>query len=358
VPTTRQRFTTIEWRDGAVMMLDQRLLPEEEIYNTYTTVPQIAEAIKAMVIRGAPAIGCAAAFGVALAAQAAATDGPDAVRHAVKDASNTLSKTRPTAVNLMWALERMMTRLEAEMASSNGASGPSIADALLEEAQQIIDEDAEANKAMGRFGAELIPAKATLLTHCNTGALATGGYGTALGVIRASAEQGKAIRVLADETRPWLQGARLTAWELQRDGIDVTVITDSTAGALMRAGQVDAAVVGADRIAANGDVANKIGTYTLAVLCLHHGIPFYVAAPISTVDLSTPSGDEIPIEERPGEEVALVGGLRFVPEGVAVKNMAFDITPAELVTAIVTERGVARPPYDESLALLASAREA
>jgi methylthioribose-1-phosphate isomerase len=307
-----------------------------------------------MVIRGAPAIGCAAALGVALAADRAAAQGPDAVVHAVREAAELLATTRPTAVNLFWALERMRSKTAAARASSD--SGRALARALLDEARRIIDEDVASNRALGRYGAELLPATGTVLTHCNAGALATGGYGTALGVIRAAVEQGKRIAVLADETRPWLQGARLTAWELHRDGIDVTVITESMAGALMRGGRVDAAVVGADRIAANGDVANKIGTYTVAVLCRHHHVPFYVAAPTSTIDLATPTGEEIPIEERPHEEVAIIGGTRFVPEGVPVRNIAFDVTPAELVDAIVTERGVARAPYRESLAALVAPR--
>lgn len=342
----------IEWRDGAVVMLDQRLLPREEKFNNYKTASEIAEAIRVMVIRGAPAIGCAAAFGVVLDARAAAPKGRDALRQAVREASDILATSRPTAVNLVWALERMSAHLDTIETDRPDASPKAIAEALLDEARRIVDEDIAANRKMGLYGAKLIPHKATILTHCNTGALATGGYGTALGVIRAAHEEGKRVRVLADETRPWLQGARLTSWELDRDGIDVTVITDSMAGELMRQGHIDAAIVGSDRIAANGDVANKIGTYTVAVLCRHHGIPFYVAAPLSTVDLSTPSGDTIPIEERPHEEVAIIGGTRFVPEGVPVRNIAFDITPAELVTAIITERGVARQPYESSLSEL------
>lgn len=347
-----QTVKTITWHDGAVVMLDQRLLPETERYNRYMTVPEVAEAIRTMVIRGAPAIGCAAALGVALAASSAVDQGLDAVDSAARAAAELLSKTRPTAVNLYWAIERMIARLDVATVQSNALSAPALVEALLAEAKDIIDEDVAANQRMGRFGAELIPHEATILTHCNTGALATGGYGTALGVIRASVEAGKTIRVLADETRPWLQGARLTAWELHRDGIDVTVITDSMAGELMRRRQIDAAIVGADRIAANGDVANKIGTYTVAVLCQHHGLPFFVAAPTSTVDPSTPSGEEIPIEERPHEEVTTIGTKRFVPDGVPVRNIAFDITPAKFISAIITERGVARPPYEASLSQL------
>ena len=345
---------TVEWRDGAVVMIDQRLLPGAEVFVSCGTASQVADAIRTMVIRGAPAIGCAAALGVALAADSAADHGADAVVRAAEGAAELLATTRPTAVNLFWALERM--RAKAVELGPVSPSGRALASALLDEARRIVDEDVAANRAMGRLGAALLPSTATVLTHCNAGALATGGYGTALGVIRAAVEQGKRIAVLADETRPRLQGARLTAWELQRDGIDVTVITDSMAGALMRLGRIDAAVVGADRIAANGDVANKIGTYTVAVLCRHHGVPFYVAAPTSTIDLATPTGDEIPIEERPHEEVTIIGGTRFVPEGVPVRNMAFDVTPAGLIDAIVTERGVARAPYQEALAAIAAPR--
>lgn len=344
-----QNIKPITWQDDAVVMLDQRLLPETERYNSYTTVAEVADAIRTMVIRGAPAIGCAAALGVTLGASTAVERGFNDAVSAAREAADLLSKTRPTAVNLSWAIERMISRLDVATGQPSDRSAPFLVEALLSEANAIIEEDVAANQRMGRFGAQLLPHEATILTHCNTGALATGGYGTALGVIRAAVEAGKTIRVLADETRPWLQGARLTAWELQRDAIDVTVITDSTAGELMRQGQIDAAIVGADRIAANGDVANKIGTYTVAVLCQYHGLPFYVAAPTSTVDRSTPSGDGIPIEERPHEEVTTIGTKQFVPEGVAVRNIAFDITPAELVSAIITERGVARPPYKASL---------
>jgi methylthioribose-1-phosphate isomerase len=353
-----QNVRPLAWSDGAVVMLDQRVLPETEHYNTYTTVEEVAEAIRTMVIRGAPAIGCAAALGVTLAARSVVNESVEAVDRAARDAAALLAKTRPTAVNLSWALERMLTRLDLLAHDADEITAQQLVDRLLAEATCIIDEDVEANRQMGRFGAELLPPKATVLTHCNTGALATGGYGTALGVIRAAVESGKTIRVYADETRPWLQGARLTAWELDRDGIDVTVITDSTAGALMSQGQIDAAIVGSDRIAANGDVANKIGTYTVAVLCRHHGIPFYVAAPMSTVDLSTPSGEHIPIEERPHEEVTTIGMKRFVPESVPVRNIAFDITPASLVSAIITEKGVARPPYSTSLSHMTNTTKA
>ena len=345
-----QSFKAFEWQDGAVVMLDQRLLPSQEMYNRYGSVEEVAEAIRQMVVRGAPAIGCAAALGVALAAHNASRDTDDrgSVEQAARAAIELLQQTRPTAVNLFGALARM----EQVLIGTGESPGRDLADALLQEAQQMIDEDAEANRRLGHFGAALLPAKATVLTHCNTGALATAGYGTALGVIRAAVEEGKAIRVLADETRPLLQGARLTAWELHREGIPVTVIPDNQAAALMRLGRVDAAIVGADRIAANGDVANKIGTYGLAVLCRHHGIPFFVAAPTTTIDLATPVGGEIPIEQRAEEEVAVIGTIRFTPEHVPASNLAFDVTPRELVDAIITERGVARAPYDESLAAL------
>ncbi len=341
-----KEFFTIDWRDRAVVMLDQRLLPEKEIYNEYRSVPEVADAICTMVIRGAPAIGCAAAFGIALAADKAAENGRAAVEAAITEATEILAGTRPTAVNLFWALDRM----KATAVEHPEASGSELAKVLLDEALLVVKEDIEANRAMGHFGAELIPRKSTVLTHCNAGALATGGYGTALGVIRAMKEQGKEVRVYADETRPLLQGARLTAWELQRDGIEVTVCTDSMAGYLMSKGEIDAAVVGTDRTAANGDVANKIGTYSVAVLCREHGVPFYVAAPTSTIDLDTPTGEQIPIEQRDPEEVTIIGGTRFVPEGVPVHSPAFDVTPARLVSAIITENGVARAPYVQSLA--------
>ena len=342
---------SIDWRDGAVVMLDQRLLPERETYNVYKTVPEVAEAITSMVIRGAPAIGCAAAMGVALAAFNGRDSGPEATRRAAAEAATALAATRPTAVNLAWALARMRKTLE-ELGSDS--DGEALAERLVEEALKIRDEDGASNRRMGRLGAKLLPRKCNVLTHCNTGALATGGYGTALGVIRAAVEEGKRIRVYADETRPLFQGARLTAWELARDGIDVTLITDSAAGSLMRAARVDVAVVGADRIAANGDVANKIGTYTVAVLCRAHGVPFYVAAPTSTVDLDVATGEDIPIEERPPEEVTTVGSTVIAPSAARVRNEAFDVTPARYVTAIITEAGVARPPYDESLPVLLS----
>ncbi len=344
--TVMQTFKPLEWHDGAVIMLDQRLLPAEEKYTSYHSAAEVGDAIRAMVIRGAPAIGCAAALGVALDAASAADEGAASVRRAVQDAASLLANARPTAVNLFWALERC--RRAVDQTSRN--SGPELAQTLLDLGLHLIEEDGADNRRMGRHGADLLPAKVSILTHCNTGALATGGWGTALGIIRSAVEMGKDVRVFADETRPWLQGARLTAWELQKDNIDVTVIPDSAAASLMQRGEVDTVIVGADRITATGDVANKIGTYSLAILCQHHGLPFYVAAPTSTIDPLTTSGDEIPIEERPEEEVTIIGGTRFVPRGVPARNMAFDVTPSEMITAIITEQGVVRQPYDKNLA--------
>jgi methylthioribose-1-phosphate isomerase len=332
-------------------MIDQRRLPGEEIYLRCRTAGEVAVAIREMAIRGAPAIGVAAAMGLALAVRASSDRGPGLAAEFDR-ACRELAATRPTAVNLFWAIERMRARFARE----TGRGQAAVAGALLEEARAIAEEDLAACRRMGDLGAELIPAGARLLTHCNAGALATAGYGTALGVIRSAARQGKVKNVFADETRPYLQGARLTAWELARDGIPTTLIADNMAGHLMSRAEVDAVVVGADRIAANGDVANKIGTYTVAVLAREHGLPFYVVAPVSTIDLATPSGDHIPIEERPAEEVTHHAGRRLAPEGIAVRNPAFDVTPHRFVTAIVCERGVARPPYVESLRALAEGR--
>jgi methylthioribose-1-phosphate isomerase len=334
-------------------MIDQRRLPAEEVYLRCRTVPEVASAIRDMAIRGAPAIGVAAALGLALAARGTKAEGA-ALREAFDRACEELGATRPTAVNLFWAIERMRRRFERESAGA----GAALRDALLAEALAIEEEDLAACRRMGDLGAELLPAGARVLTHCNAGALATAGYGTALGVIRSAARAGKVRNVFADETRPYLQGARLTAWELTRDGIPTTLIADNMAGHLMSRAEVDAVIVGADRIAANGDVANKIGTYTLAVLARENGLPFYVAAPVSTIDLDTPSGADIPIEERPADEVTHHGGRRLAPEGVSVRNPAFDVTPSRYVTAIVCERGVARAPYPESLRALAAGRRA
>jgi len=338
---------TIEWKDDAVVMIDQRKLPGAEVYVTCKTANEVAKAIKTMVIRGAPAIGVAAAMGIAVGMTRSRATGTKQFTTEFQKTCELLAATRPTAVNLFWAIERMKKAFAA--AAHEGQSVDEIKRRLVDEARAIHDEDVQSCRTMGAHGAELVPSSARILTHCNAGALATAGYGTALGVIRAAAEQGKTIAVLADETRPFLQGARLTAWELIRDGINTTVITDNMAGAMMRLGQVDLVVVGADRIAANGDVANKIGTYSVAVLAKEHGIPFYVAAPLSTVDLNTPDGSRIPIEERNEREVTHVGTNRVTPVGALIRNPAFDVTPSTYVTAIITERGIARAPFQESL---------
>jgi methylthioribose-1-phosphate isomerase len=341
---------TIEWKDDAVVMIDQRKLPSAEVYVTCRTAAEVAKAIKTMVIRGAPAIGVAAAMGIALGMRRSGATGTKQFTTEFQKTCDVMAATRPTAVNLFWAIERMK-KVFAD-AAQGGCSVDEIKQRLEAEARRIHDEDVESCRRMGAHGAALVPQDARILTHCNAGALATAGYGTALGVIRAAAEQGKRVAVLADETRPFLQGARLTAWELVKDGIDTTVITDNMAGSMMRLGNVDLVVVGADRIAANGDVANKIGTYAVAVLAKEHNIPFYVAAPISTVDLQTPDGAGIPIEERNDKEVTHVGSSRITPEGARIRNPAFDVTPSKYVTAIITERGIARAPYEESLAAL------
>jgi methylthioribose-1-phosphate isomerase len=331
---------TLRWTDAGVVMIDQRRLPREEVYVTCRDYREVAEAIRRMVIRGAPAIGVAAAMGVALGVLRSLD--PEADFDAICD---TLAATRPTAVNLFWALARMR-KLYAGL---RGRPVEEIRQRLVAEAREMWREDVATNEAMGRHGAPLIPDGKTVLTHCNAGALATAGYGTALGVIRAAVAAGKKIDVMAGETRPFLQGARLTAWELQRDGIPVTVITDNMAGHFLKSGRIGCVVVGADRIAANGDVANKIGTYAVAVLARENQVPFYVAAPISTLDLTLGSGEEIPLEQRPPEEVTHVLGAPITPEEVGVENPAFDVTPNRYVTAIITERGVARAPYGETL---------
>jgi len=333
---------TIQWTNAGVVMIDQTRLPLEETYVTCTSYEQVAEAIRSMVIRGAPAIGVAAAMGIALGMQHAQEPDADAQFDTICE---TLARTRPTAVNLFWAIDRMKQRHQ----SLHGKSLAEIREALIAEAQQIRLEDIAINQAIGRCGAELVPDGKTVLTHCNAGALATAGYGTALGVIRAAVASGKQIDVFADETRPFLQGARLTVWELQKDDIPATLITDNMAGHFLRSGRIGCVVVGADRIAANGDVANKIGTYSIAVLAKENNVPFFVAAPVSTLDLSLPSGDQIPIEQRDASEVTHVFGTRVAPEGTTVENPAFDVTPQRYVTAIITERGVARAPYTESL---------
>lgn len=342
---------TIEWTDGGVAMLDQRRLPAEETYHCCRDYREVAEAIRSMIIRGAPAIGVAAAMGIALGVKHAASGAGDRLREQFDRICETIAATRPTARNLFWAVERMRGVFAREI----GRGPDAVRAALIEEALAMHREDVAANRAMGRFGQELIPPRARILTHCNAGALATAGYGTALGVIRAAVEAGKQVEVFADETRPFLQGARLTAWELHKDGIPVTVITDGMAGHFLRRGAIDCVIVGADRIAANGDVANKIGTYSVAVLAKENGVPFYVAAPLSTVDLAVADGSLIPIEERDASEVCTVCGVRTVPEGVRVRNPAFDVTPHRYVGAIVTERGIARPPYGEALRALSGA---
>jgi len=323
---------TLKWEGDSLLILDQRRIPHKTEFLECRDHEEVAQAIKSMAVRGAPAIGIAAAYGVVLGVKKLSLKDIDVI-------IDVLSKTRPTAVNLFWALERMRERAKTATSWED----------LLEEAKKIHEEDVRANERMGEYGADLVPDNAGILTHCNAGALATGGFGTALGVIRSAVLKGKKVRVYADETRPVLQGARLTAWELMMDNIDVTLITDNMAGYLMSKGEIDLIIVGADRIAVNGDVANKIGTYSLAVLANHHGIPFYVAAPVSTIDINISSGKDIPIEERNPKEVVEIAGVRVAPEGVKVLNPAFDITPAELISAIITEKGVLRPPFKEEL---------
>ncbi len=339
---------TIAREDNAVVMIDQRKLPAEEVYVRCETAAEVARAIKTMVIRGAPAIGVAAAMGIALGMRASKASGTQKLAAEFYKTCELMAGTRPTAVNLFWAIDRMKRAFAT--AAGAGESVDQIKDRLDHEAQLIHDEDVASCRAIGAYGAAVVPVDARILTHCNAGALATAGYGTALGVIRGAVEQGKQVTVYADETRPFLQGARLTAWELVRDGIPTTVITDNMAGALMHQGKVNFVVVGADRIAANGDTANKIGTYSVAILAREHQIPFYVAAPLSTIDLNTPDGHHIPIEERQAKEVTHLRGTRLTPDGAAVWNPAFDVTPHALIAGIITERGIFRPPYIESLA--------
>ena len=343
---------TLEWTDAGVRFIDQTKLPTEETYVTCKDYEEVADAIRTMIVRGAPAIGVAAAMGVALGTQQSRAKTLPELERDFDTICAVLAGTRPTAVNLFWAIQRMRDRFE----QLRPLPTEKIKAELVAEAQRMLVEDIAANKTMGRYGAVLLPGSGGVLTHCNAGALATAGYGTALGVIRAAVESGKKLNVFADETRPFLQGSRLTAWELMKDGIPITLIADNMAGAMMRQGKIDAVIVGADRIAANGDVANKIGTYTVAVLAREHGIPFYVAAPISTVDLNTPDGSKIPIEQRDLTEVTHLAGKQIAPDGVQVENPAFDVTPSKYVTAIITERGVARAPYEESLAALVAGR--
>ena len=338
---------TVEWTKDGIRMIDQRLLPSEETYLMLRSYEEVAEAIRKMVIRGAPAIGIAAAMGIALGASQSVGSSVADIDDDLQYICEVMGKTRPTAVNLFWAIERMRTTFQKNKHLDDVEK---VKQALIDEALAIYEEDLAANRAIGRHGGELIKDGATVLTHCNAGALATGGdYGTALGVIRGARDAGKRVAVIADETRPYLQGLRLTAWELAKDDIPVTVITDNMAGHVMKGGKVDAVVVGADRIAANGDTANKIGTYMVAVLAREHGVPFYVAAPLTTLDLTLASGEEIPIEERDSIEITHIRNHQLAPDGVQVHNPAFDVTPHEFITAIITDKGVARPPYSKSL---------
>jgi methylthioribose-1-phosphate isomerase len=347
-PQTAARVETLRWRAGALEMIDQRVLPMRLEYRRYDTAEGVAEAIRSMVVRGAPAIGCAAAYGVALAARGLSLRARAGFADGLEDAFRLLAVSRPTAVNLTWALARQRRVTQA----LGAAEPPVIARALLSEAHAIRDQDIAANRAMGAHGAPLIPDGARVLTHCNAGALATAGHGTALGVIRSAAEGGKRVSVWADETRPFLQGARLTCWELMQDRIPVTLIADGAGALLMSRDEVDLVIVGADRVAANGDTANKVGTYPLAALAQRHGIPFYVACPLSTIDLSLEHGGLIPIEERASEEVTGFGGTRWAPQGVSVRNPAFDVTPAQLISALITERGIVHRPDRDKLRAL------
>jgi methylthioribose-1-phosphate isomerase len=343
-----QSFDTLRWVQERLEMIDQRLLPARIEYRSYDSAAGVAEGIRTMVVRGAPAIGCAAAYGIALAAQQLRLSAQPEFAAGMNSAFTQLAASRPTAVNLFWALQRMR-RIWEEFHEQDSLA---VSQRLLLEAHEVLAEDIRINRSLGGYGAVLLEDGARVLTHCNAGALATGGHGTALGVIRSAVASGKRISVLADETRPFLQGARLTAWELMQDGIPVTLITDNMAGHLMATGQIDAVVVGTDRVAANGDVANKIGTYMVAVLAHRHDIPFYVACPLSTIDLASPDGSSIPIEERSGDEVLGYGAVQWAAAGVSVRNPAFDVTPAELVTALITEKGIVRAPDRAKLAAL------
>jgi len=343
---------TIAWQDDEIVMIDQRKLPGSEVYVRCKTATEVARAIKTMVIRGAPAIGVAAAMGIAIGMRRSKSPGTKKFAAEFTTLCDLMAGTRPTAVNLFWAIARMKRSFAAGVQA--GESVDELKVRLAREAHQIHDEDLQSCKDLGRFGADVVPAHARILTHCNAGALATAGYGTALGVIRAAAEQGKVDQVFADETRPFLQGARLTAWELVRDNVPTTVITESMAGPLMQRGGIDFVVVGADRIAANGDVANKIGTYTVAMMAHAHHVPFYVAAPLSTIDLATPDGSQIPIEQRSAREMTHHGSTQLTPAGASVWNPAFDVTPHHLIAGIITEKGIIRPPYHDTLKQLFS----
>ncbi|MDR3765357.1 MAG: S-methyl-5-thioribose-1-phosphate isomerase [Acidobacteriota bacterium] len=345
---------TLKWTDNGVLFIDQTKLPTEEVWVNCRTHEEVADAIRTMIVRGAPAIGCAAAMGIALGARDLDAKGISEFRNGFGQICRLMGETRPTAVNLFWAIRRMQRRFE-ELSTR---PLPLIKQMLIDEALAIYHEDIATNRTMGANGAPLLPAEGGVLTHCNAGALATAGYGTALGVIRAAVESGKKLHVFADETRPFLQGARLTAWELMKDNIPVTLISDNMAGYMMAKGKIQAVIVGADRIAANGDTANKIGTYSVAILAREHGIPMYIAAPFSTVDLETADGSGIPIEQRSPREVTHIGGKQIAPTGVLVENPAFDVTPAKYIRAIITERGVATAPFGESLQKLAEQKPA
>lgn len=344
IETANRSLQTVAWKEGRVCLIDQTVLPGRLEYVEMADWREVVEAIRTMIVRGAPAIGCTAALGMALGARSLDSADRAAFLCRLEEMADAFRASRPTAVNLFWAVDRMVALAEQT------AGGPAaIQAAMLAEALRMLEEDVEVNRRMGRYGAERLPESGSVLTHCNAGALATVGYGTALGVIRAAVEAGKRIHVYADETRPRLQGMKLTAWEMAQDGIPVTIIADNMAAGLMRQGKIDCIVVGADRIAANGDTANKIGTYGVAVLARHHNIPFYVAAPFSTIDMRLPNGDAIPIEQRETTEVTHIDGIRIAPEGVEVLNPAFDVTPAALITALITERGVIEPPFESNL---------
>ena len=348
IGTQNKPLQTVAWQAGKVRLIDQTALPEKLQYVELADWREVAEAIRTMVVRGAPAIGCTAALGMALGARGIIADGREAFMRRIMGMADTFRASRPTAVNLFWAVDRIM-----KVAETVDGNPVDMKDAMLTEALQMLAEDIEINRRMGQYGAAKLPDNANVLTHCNAGALATVGFGTALGVIRSAVENGKRVHVYADETRPRLQGMKLTAWELSQEGIPVTVIADNMAGSLMRQGKIDCVIVGADRIAANGDTANKIGTYSVAVLAKHHNIPFYVAAPFSTIDMKLQSGVQIPIEQRETVEMTHIEGIRVSPEGVPVLNPAFDITPAELITGFITEEGVINPPFDDYIEALA-----
>lgn len=338
-------YRTLEWRDNSLILLDQRVLPHQVRYLTLTRVEEVAEAIQNMTVRGAPAIGATAAYGMALAALQSRASSPQELRHNLEQAADLLKASRPTAVNLAWAVDRILNRIRISLSNDPEA----MFRIILHEAHRIADEDIRTNRQIGLNALPLLPHKVTFIHHCNTGALATVDYGTALGIIRTAHEHGHDVFVYVDETRPRLQGARLTAWELQQLGIPFQIIVDGASGYVMRTRKVDAVVVGCDRVARNGDTANKIGTYNLAIAARAHGVPFYVAAPTSTIDLSLPNGDAIPIEERTEDEITMIEGCRIAPESASAYNPAFDVTPANYITAIITEAGIAYPPYDESL---------